>query len=378
MKKVFLLLILFLCVGCSNGVKKVAVKDFDFKNMKLTSYVDDKHNQKIDKKYSVANKHFEYVENIVGSCSIFNKVNELPNGEIYLTETFTGKRVMDQAIDIYKHQNGRCSKMQSLNNLSSVADQKISYKNKIYVNVMSWKDEINQSGLWVLDSKNKKHISKFRSLAADFDIDRETGNLYTLEFPEDGASYLKEYNQADKMINQYKINDEHYERLFIKDGKINLLGNKVVGKKDDEKLTNYVITTIPIKNFFNDLKNKKYEDVIELETNNEAFNSVEVMNDYIAFYGGNDNVACKISNWQCWKYANSLIELGNGQGYIGINIDAEDDEGMYLNKFGTNEVDKLLDNAQTYFTRQEDRNIYFQVFDINNDGSSKTIKYTLK
>lgn len=378
-KKILAVLSLFIFVGCSNGVKKVKVENFDYQKTKLVSYVDDTHNQQIDHAYNVANKHFEYVKNDTGSCSVFNKVSEAPGEEIYLAENYGDRGGTLLGVDVYQKQNGNCVKMQSLKNIQALSIKQVSYHNKLYVNIISGEDEINKSGLWVIDGQNKKLISKFKSMAADFDIDRATGNLYTIEYPEDGKAYFREYNQDDKIINEYVINDEDYAKLFIKDGKIGLVSSKSIGEQDGGELFNYVVTMVPINNFFEDIKNKKYEDVIELETKSDGFTTIEVQGDYIAFYGG-DSVACQLSNWKCFKYEANSAELFGGQGYIGISRNGDD--GMYLNKFGTYDMEKLLDDAQSYFTRQDGKDIYFQVFDSNSPANSynktKTIKYTIK
>lgn len=373
-KKLLLILPLLLCVGCTNIGKKIAVEQFDYEKTTPVSYVHDDINQVIDEKYNVANKHFRYVVDVDKQCSMFNKVSGASNESAYITSVSNGKGSLD--VNLYLKEGSICRKIQTLNNVAALSIRQVTYHNRVYLNIIS-SDSNDKSGLWVLDNKNKKLLSKFRTMGADFDIDPLTGILYSIEHPDDGASYLRAYNQNDTMVSQYQIKDEEYDKLFIKNSELSLVSEREVGKVSGESIFNYIISTIPLNNLFNDLRAKEYKDVIEIEARNSSFSTMQVKNDYMVFYG-DSSIVCKTDYSKCVSYPHDIIELFGGQGYIGINGGPKDDEGMYLNKFDTNGVEKLLTYAQSYFTRQQGKDIYFQVFNRDDESKTKTIKYTLK
>jgi hypothetical protein len=362
-------------MGCTDSGKKVAVEQFDYEKTTPVAYLNNEINQVIDEKYNVANKHFHYVADVDGQCSMFNKVGEASNEAAYVTSVSNGQHSLD--VNLYLKQDGVCRKVQTLNNVVALSNKQVVYDNRVYLNVISGEDGINKSGLWVLDGKNKKLISKFKTMGADFDIDPLTGTLYSIEHTAGGTSYLRAYNQNDTMLNQYQIEDEEYDKLFIKNGQLSLVLEQEVDKVSGESIFNYIISVIPLNNLFKDLQAQEYKEVIEIEARNSSFSAMQVRNDYMVFYG-DSSVVCKTDYSKCVKYPHDIIELFGGQGYIGINGGPSDDEGMYLNKFGTNGVEKLLNQAQSYFTRQEGKDIYFQVFNRDDESKTKTIKYTIK
>lgn len=374
--KLLLALLLCLGTGCTNSAKKVKVTTFDYKKVNPTAYVNDTYNNKIDKSYNVANNHFSYVDDPDQNCSMFNKINNASSSQTYLKSVNNGKNLMD--VVIYKKADDQCTKLQSLAKVNALSTKHVAYNDRVYLNVISGEDESNKSGLWVLDSKSKKLLSKLKSLSSDFDIDPKTGNLYTIEHLDNGSSYLREYDQYDRKVDQYQISkDEGYSKLFFRDGLLSLVSQKKVGEKNGDTLFNYVITRFSMQKLFDNLKQGKVKDITEIEANNRSFNTVKVINNYLVFYGGS-TVICQMIDLQCYKYPNDTVELFEGRGYLGINGGKADPEGMYLHQFGTNGIEKLLNKAQAYFAHQDGQDFYFQVFNDKNNKQSKTIKYTLK
>lgn len=371
-KKLFLGLTLFLCVGCSN-IKKVPVAAFDYQKMKPVTYINDSISQQIDKNYHVANNHFEYVSEQGGNCAPSNKISQDPKESTYMVVEPVGDKLL--SVILYEQTKVSCEKRASFNKVSQVSLDNASYHNRIYLNVLAHETNSKQSGLWVVDNKGKKQLSQVKAMTTRFSVDPKTGNLYTIEDIAD-ASYVREYDQKDKRINQYQIRDEDYANLFFKDGKISLTSVRYVKSEDGEDLYNYLVTTLPTANFFDNLKNKSYEDVMEIQA--ESPNAAgELKNDLVVFDGNSATTICKSDYSKCYKY-NNYVEIFGSDGYIGISAQEDDNNVMYLNKFGTSGVEKILNNAEVYATHQNGKNLFFQVFDGRDESKSRTIKFTLK
>lgn len=371
-KKLFLGLTLFLCVGCSN-IKKIPVTSFDYQKMKPVTYINANISQQIDKNGHVANNHFEYVSEQGGNCDSSNKISQDSKESTYMVVNPVGDKLLN--VSLYEQTKAGCVKSASFNKVSQVSLDNVSYHNRIYLNVLARDEASKQSGLWVIDQEGKKQLSQVKAMTTRFSIDSKTGNLYTIEDLAD-ASYVRAYNQKDKRINQYQIRDEGYSNLFFKNGKISLTSARFVKSEAGEDLYNYLITTLSMDDLFTNLQNKSYENMVEIQA--ESPNAAgELKNDLLVFDGNSATTICKSDYSKCYKYKGYVEIFGHG-GYLGINAQEDDKNAMYLNKFGTNGVEKILNNAEVYATHQDGKHLFFQVFDSRDESKSRTIKFTLK
>ncbi|MDF9866835.1 hypothetical protein OKW22_000390 [Bacilli bacterium PM5-3] len=352
------------CVACSNqNTKTVKIEKFNYNKIKETEFVKKTTElEKIDNKYNVYNKNFEYI-NDKGSCSVFNKVDD---SNFYINyDDITN-------LKIYRLINNECKKITSFKNVGALSIDIIAYKDNLYLNIIFNDDTNNKSGLWMINKfDNKKHLSSFFSMASDLDIDKVNDKLYSLEQLED-TSFFRKYSLNGEKEAEYEVKGERaYMKFYIDNNKVNFIDINEIKEYTEYE---YIIDTYMLDSVFKDIKNPSKKRVI-IKGSEYFFNNIEKTEKYIIFNGLYTQL-CKIDFSKCVEYDRALF-LNYDNYFLISKDDSRLDPIVYIHDFGSYDVDKLLTNDDVYQFRVVENDLFMKIYE-QDYNEYKTIKYKLK